>query len=111
MENQIKPKNILLVSPTDRQEMAEVKWLSPPLGIIRLSDFLNANGHHSEYFDTNFGLANGKENYLEEKLKSKDWDIIGFSVLDDTLLNDIKNIYLANKLCPKALLVTGGIEA
>ena len=111
MNDKIKPKNILLVSPADRKEMAEVKWLSPPLGIIRLAGFLNSRGHKAEYIDTNFGLVQGRENYLEEKLREKSWDIIGFSVLDDTLVADIENIYLAKKLCPQALLVAGGIEA
>ncbi|MEK9135218.1 MAG: radical SAM protein [Patescibacteria group bacterium] len=111
MEKEIKQKNILLISPTDFQEMAQVKWLSPPLGIIRLAGFLNDNGHCTEYIDTNFWLAAGKKNFLEEKLKNKKWDIIGFSILDDTLLNDIENIYLARKICPGALLIAGGIEA
>lgn len=111
MNSTTKPKNILLVSPTDKKEMAEVKWLSPPLGIIRLAGFLNSQGHKAEYIDTNFGLVRGRENYLEEKLKEKPWDIVGFSVLDDTLVADIENVYLAEKLCPQALLVAGGIEA
>jgi radical SAM superfamily enzyme YgiQ (UPF0313 family) len=111
MSVQIKPKNILLVSPTSRKEMTEVKWLSPPLGIIRLAGFLNSKGHRAEYIDTNFYLAQGKDNALLEKLKEKKWDIIGFSILDDSLLNDIENIYLAKKVCPQALLVAGGIEA
>ena len=90
MSDEIKSKNILLISPTSRKEMAEVKWLSPHLGIIRLAGFLNNNGHNVEYIDTNFYLALNKEKALEEKLKSKKWDIIGFSVLDESLVTDIE---------------------
>lgn len=111
MGDEIKSKNILLISPTSKKEMAEVKWLSPHLGIIRLAGFLNNNGHNAEYIDTNFYLALNKEKALEEKLKSKKWDMIGFSVLDESLVMDIENMYLAKKLCPEAILVAGGIEA
>jgi anaerobic magnesium-protoporphyrin IX monomethyl ester cyclase len=111
METKKSPKNILLISPTSKAEVAQVKWLSPPLGIIRLASFLNANGHKAEYIDTNFYLALGQENFLENKLKEKDWDIIGFSILDESIITDFENIYLAKKICPKAFLVAGGIEA
>ena len=35
---------------------------------------------------------------LEEMLKKFEWDVIGFSVLEETLVNDIKNMYLANRI-------------
>jgi radical SAM superfamily enzyme YgiQ (UPF0313 family) len=111
MENKTGPKNILLISPTGKPEVAQVKWLSPPLGIIRLAGFLNSNGHNAECIDTNFYAALGKTDFLEEKLRSKKWDIIGFSILDESLIYDFQNIYLAKKNCPDALLVSGGIEA
>lgn len=111
MGTKIRPKNILLISPTSKGEVAQVKWLSPSLGLIRLVSFLNANGHKAEYLDDNFYLATGKNNFLENKLKEKSWDIIGFSVLDESIITDFENIYLAKKLCPKAKLVAGGIEA
>jgi len=55
--------------------------------------------------------CNKKGLSLEETIKKEKWDIIGFSLLDETLLQDIKNIYLASKLCPKSLFIAGGIEA
>ena len=48
---------------------------------------------------------------VEEKLTENAWDLIGFSVLEESLWQDIENMYLARKLCPKATLVAGGIEA
>ena len=99
------PKNILLISSTDKKEMSQVKWLGPPLGLLRLAGYLNHKGHNAEWIDTN------KTDNLEEKLKEKSWDVIGVSVLDNSMLADINNIYLARKLCPSALLVAGGIGA
>jgi len=111
MKNENQSKNVLLISSTDEKEMSQVKWLGPPLGLLRLAGYLNHNGHRSEWIDTNFGLVQEKENYLEEKLKEKPWDVIGISILDNSMLADIGNIYLAKKLCPQALLVAGGIGA
>jgi len=106
----IKPKKILLVSPTSEGTMSKVKWLTPPLGIVRIAGYLNSHGHHAEWIDLNYCNA-ARDGKLEDKLKEKKWDIIGFSVLDDSLVNDIKNMWIAKKLCPNALFVAGGIES
>jgi radical SAM superfamily enzyme YgiQ (UPF0313 family) len=106
-----KSKKILLVSSTSHEKMGEVKWLTPPLGILRLAGYLNSKGHHAEWIDTNYNIMTGEGPSLEDKLKEKKWDMIGFSVLDNSLAKDIENMYLAKKLCPDALLVAGGIEA
>lgn len=111
MGKKVKSKKILLVSPTSEKTMSEVKWLTPPLGILRLAGYLNSRGHKVDWIDTNFNIVTGKGTGLEKKFKEEDWDIIGFSVLDNSLVNDLENMYLAEKLCPKALLVAGGIEA
>ena len=104
-------KNILLVSPTSDKKMAEVKWLAPPIGLLRLVGFLNANGHDAEYIDLNLYNVSGRGMSLDQKLKERKWDIIGFSVLEDSMVNDIENMNLAKKLCSDALLIAGGIEA
>lgn len=91
--------------------MAEKYFMSPPLGVIRLAGFLSNKGHEAEYFDPNLWIVTGNGLSLNEKLKEHPWDIIGFSCLDETLLTDINNIYLARASCPDALLVAGGIEA
>ena len=41
----------------------------------------------------------------------EDWDIIGFSVLDETIVNDILNMDEAHRLRPHVLILAGGIEA
>jgi radical SAM superfamily enzyme YgiQ (UPF0313 family) len=85
--------------------------MSPALGPLRLAGFLRQRGHHAEYYDPNIVAATGRGPSLEEKLRERPWDIIGFSVLEETLIQDIQNMYQASALCPDALLVAGGIEA
>ncbi|MFH0837587.1 MAG: radical SAM protein [Candidatus Aenigmatarchaeota archaeon] len=104
-------KKILIITPTSEKEMAEVKWLAPPIGVLRLVGWLNKYGHEAEYIDLNLYNVSGRGVGLEQKLKEKKWDIIGFSVLEDSLINDIENMMLAQELCPDALLIAGGIEA
>ena len=110
-------KNILIIPPTistnDLQMTkrgADHNWWSPHYGVIRLTDYLNKNGHSAEYFDSIVQLLTKEDNF-EKKLKEKKWDIIGFSLLNTTLISDIENIYLAKKICPDATLVAGGFEA
>lgn len=110
-------KNILLIPPTIFSRNRKVtkqdldhNWWSPHYGLIRLVSFLNANGHNAECYDTILAMLKREDN-LEGKLREKKWDIIGFSLLDPTLLIDISNIYLASKMCSEALLIAGGEEA
>jgi radical SAM superfamily enzyme YgiQ (UPF0313 family) len=105
------PKRILLISPCSEKEMADRYFMSPPLGVIRLAGFLAARGHHAEYFDPNVHVVTGKGLSVFEKIAEKDWDIIGFSSLDETLVTDMQNMHHAHKANPSALIIAGGIEA
>ena len=104
-------KNILVCSPDSGKIASESQFFAPPLGVMRLVGYLNSKGHCAEYYDPNLYVCNKKGPSLDEKISEKSWDIIGFSLLDETLTQDIQNIYLAYKLCPNARLVAGGIEA
>ncbi len=106
-----KPRKILLVSPDSGEIASLTQFHAPPLGVIRLAGYLNSKGHHAEYFDPNLYACDKKGLNLEERIKKESWDIIGFSVLDETLMQDIQNIYMANKICPSALIIAGGVEA
>lgn len=104
-----KSKKILLISPLTRKDMAESLLTAPPMGIVRLSAFLALKGHEAEYFDINLHMLTGKGPIFEEKIKEKNWDIIGFSTLDRTLSADIGNMYTAKRLCPNSIIVAGGM--
>jgi radical SAM superfamily enzyme YgiQ (UPF0313 family) len=84
--------------------------MAPALGVIRLAGYLNKKGHYAESFEPNLPMLTNKGPFLDEILKKK-WDIIGFSILEETFIHDIKNMQLAEKLCPEALIIAGGIEA
>ena len=102
---------ILLVSPCSNKDIFDRSFMSPPLGVLRLAGFLSGRGHQAKYFDLNLQRVTAPNYGLEEVLVEDDWDIIGFSLLDETLLNDLEGIHLARKLQPNARLVAGGIEA
>ncbi len=107
----MKKKKILIISPNSMPDKADESYMCPPLGVVRLAAFLKKRGHDAEYYDINFNTYFGKGINFEEKLKEKEWDIIGFSTLMVTLIQDIENMYKAQKLCPNALLIAGGLEA
>ena len=106
-----KTKKILFISPCSEKKMADVYFMSPPLGVIRLAGFMSGRGYDAEYYDPNVYTVTQTGLTLNEVLAKEEWDIIGFSCLDETLISDIENMHSARKIRPNALLVAGGIEA
>ncbi len=106
-----KKKNILLIGPQSLKEDAERSFMAPALGVIRLAGYLNKNGHFAQHFEPNLVMLTNKGKKIEEVLREKNWDIIGFSILEETLISDIKNMQIAEKTNPNALMIAGGIEA
>ena len=104
-------KNILLISPQSEYTAADRSFMAPALGVIRLAGFMNEKGHYAESCEPNLPMLTKEGPFLEDVLSNKEWDIIGFSILEETFIQDIKNMQLAKKKCPKALIVAGGIEA
>ena len=104
-------KRILLLCLHSNKHMAEVTLMQPAPGVVRLAGYLASKGHRAEYYDPNLFNVTGDGPSLEEKIREKEWDIIGFSCLDDSLENDIQGMYLAHRIWPDALLVAGGMEA
>jgi len=104
-------KNILLIGPQSAPNDAERSFMAPALGVIRLAGYLNKNGHNAYHYEPNLVMLTKKGKKIEEILVEKKWDIIGFSVLEETMIYDIKNMQLAEKLNPHCLMIAGGIEA
>ncbi len=105
------PKKVLLLAPTMSRDTSMTKWLSPCIGIYRIAGFLQMHGHHVECYDYGLFLANGTSVDIGDKFKEKNWDFIGFSVLEESLPNDISNMHRARESCPDATIIAGGIEA
>ena len=104
-------KKILIIGPQSDFSAAERSFMAPALGVIRLAGYLNKKGHHAEHYEPNIHMLTNEGISLEEMLKKHEWDVIGFSVLEETLINDVKNMYLANRILPKSVIIAGGIEA
>ena len=64
-------KKILIITPTSEKVMAEVKWLAPPIGVLRLVGWLNKHGHDAEYIDLNLYNVSGRGMSLDQKLKER----------------------------------------
>lgn len=105
--------NILLISPCSGfdKTTSDRTLLSFALGPLRLASFLKARGFSAEFFDSNLHSVTGHGPTLEEKIREKSWDIIGVSVLEETLAADLLNLHLAHRIQPQARLIAGGIEA
>lgn len=106
-----RPKKVLLVTPTSFGEVGLTKWLSPHLGIERLAGYVKKHGHYAETYDTNFYNSTKTGPSLMDKLKSNKWDVIGFSVYDESIVNDIVNINVASRESPESLIIAGGTGA
>ena len=94
-------KNILLISPQSEYTAADRSFMAPALGVIRLAGFMNEKGHYAESFEPNLPMLTKEGPFLEDVLSNKEWDIIGFSILEETFIQDIKNMQLAKKM-PKS---------
>jgi len=102
---------ILLVSPRSGPSIFESFYVCPSFGLLRLAAFMKSRGIYTEYYDPNLDIASGHLAAFEKKLAERTWNIIGFSVLDDTLEHDIDGMFLAQAIRPEALLIAGGMEA
>lgn len=95
---------VLLVGPCRR--IVESRFVSMPLGISRVSSWLNNHGHQADLYDININ----KES-LEDVIKQGHYCVIGFSPLHCCLEHDLGAINMAKKISPTSLLVCGGIES
>jgi len=104
-------KKVLLLAPTMSRDSSRTKWLAPNIGVYRIAGFLQKHGHQVDCYDHGLYLAGGTSVSLEGKVAEKEWDFIGFSVLEESLPNDISNMHMAAETRPGAVIVAGGIEA
>ena len=79
--------------------------------MVRLAAYLQKHDIDAVWYDPNLHLVTGEGDDLETVIFGRDWDIIGFSCLDETLPTDMQNMHIAASLKPDAIIVAGGIEA
>jgi radical SAM superfamily enzyme YgiQ (UPF0313 family) len=100
----------LLVGPYD-PHCGEYTFLAPPLGVWRLGGTLQDEGIYSLVFDPNCDDDHHVSAAFEETLRSRHWDVIGISTTAMTLRYDLALAHLARRVCPKACIIAGGMEA
>lgn len=98
-------KKVLLIAPLSEEYSGIRNYGVPSLGVHRLSSYLNAHGHYCEVYDCNI---HGK---IEPYLEKEKWDIIGISILNNTLALSLELFLRLEKEYPDVLLVCGNAEA
>jgi radical SAM superfamily enzyme YgiQ (UPF0313 family) len=107
--NGLRTLSCLLVGPYD-PHCGEYTFLAPPLGVWRLAGTLQDEGIYTLVFDPNCDDDHVSAAF-EETLRSRPWDVIGISTTAMTLRYDLALAHLARRVCPKACIVAGGMEA
>lgn len=96
---------VLLVGPTKPASWS-VNWGAPPLGVHRIAAWLRRHGIATTVYDSALPTPS-----WEDTLISAPWQLIGFSVLNETLMDDIRAMHQAHIAHPEAMIVAGGVEA
>lgn len=96
-------RKILLIGPNKRTSGKE-NWGAPPLGIHRLATHLRRNPRN------NVTVLDPSQLQISDRV-FRGMDYIGFSVLAETLPQDIEMIVRARTENPESQLIVGGVEA
>lgn len=97
-------KRVLLISSWTNNKKVLGYYLSPPMGLYRIQNWLK-DKHDVDILDPN---VDGPVGFIENH---GSYDVFGFSPTKDNLHNDIALMRYVRKLYPKAQIVLGGVEA
>ena len=98
-------KKVLLIAPLTEQYSGIRNYGVPPIGVHRLASFLNAHGQDVTVYDSNI------HGDITPYIHKQKWDIIGISILNDTLALSLEMFIRLEKECPESLLISGNAEA
>ncbi|MDH4128747.1 MAG: B12-binding domain-containing radical SAM protein [Spirochaetota bacterium] len=100
-------KNICLIYPRLKYPCGD-----PPLGLLYIASYLKKlSKHNIEILDLTFVNAKNSYTFVKEKILTKHYDIIGFSVMV-TMLNDTYNLIdLIKQNSPRSIIILGGPQA
>lgn len=79
-------------------------YSSPPLGVAYLASYLKSHDFYVDILDCTFESKKS----AKSRLLSKDWDIVGFSVMTPMMEDVIELVHELNKAQKKPLVVFGG---
>ncbi|PIN75611.1 hypothetical protein COV18_02075 [Candidatus Woesearchaeota archaeon CG10_big_fil_rev_8_21_14_0_10_37_12] len=89
------------------QEGSRKNFSGPPLGAYTVAHFAEAQGFKTTVWDPNLDGKKG----LYELIRDKRPPVLGFSILHETLEDDVRNIVAAKEASPDSTIVIGGFEA
>lgn len=97
-------KNVLLIGPHNPIQIRTGQYLSPPLGLYRISSYLEQKGlANVDVVDPTLDYQN-----TLHQIKEKPYDLIGHSLLHPTLEEDLRLAWKTNKISPNSLQIAGG---
>jgi len=105
------PLKVMFVQADDG-DMRDTYYNSAPLGIHRMRKFLEARFENKidvTCFDPN--LYDNSRTTLNDKLRERQFDIVGYSPLHDTLARDMGHMLDAVEILPNAIHIAGGQQA
>lgn len=97
-------KKILLIAPLTENYSGIRNYGVPSIGVHRLASFLSNHGFEVTVYDCN--IHDDIKPFFENE-----YDVIGISILNDTLALSLEMFLKLKKLFPDALLVAGGAES
>lgn len=99
-----KRKKLLLVSSWTNSKDVLGYYLSPPMGLYRIQNWLR-DKHDVDVLDPNI------EDPIAHMDREESYDYVGFSPTKDNLHNDIAMMRYARKRYPASPILIGGVEA
>src|SRR6056297_3156903 len=101
-------KIVLINTRSRRPDEIQQKCFAP-VNLLYLASSLLHNGHKVEVIDANaFGLS---DNAVAEQVKQKTCDLIGISLLSETIAETFRLTERLKKTCPWATILLGGPHA
>lgn len=98
-------KKVLLISPITEEHTGIENFGDPAIGVHRIASYLRVRGHYVRIYDCNIDPP------FEETYQDKSFDVIGISILAETLIVSLKFIRKLREGWPEAKIIAGGIEA
>lgn len=99
-------KRVLLISPITLKHTGIENFGDPAIGIHRIAAYLRDYDQLVEVYDSNVCSYS-----FESAFQDRHFDIIGISILANTLIESLEFVKKLRGYFPKAKIIAGGIEA
>lgn len=97
--------SILLIGNKGQRSLRSGQFLTPPIGLYRIASYIQQeSGFSVEVIDPNLV----DKTKLVERVRNGKFSIIGMSILQPCIIEDLRIISAASKASPESILIAGG---